>query len=909
MRIEFRKLTRNGRNTNFISLTGSETVAISAIAQEICVELGSLIEDIKRLPDNLRVLMYLWDNHAKPYIKKIENDTEKSSSFRQMFLVFRDGDSTYNEAKDGSIKNPSDYLGRELTRYPYGVALAINLGAVYQSWQVDLKQGPLILTPELDQSQWHKCRASNSIARRDSEKANRYKAAVQKLAPYLDKMEHLIDKYEEAAQNWQTDAKGGQPYLQGLAALNLIERMTDIYSRQSAGAQATNALAKELMEHCGGLVQRSLLAAVRRVLKEMAALYFDSGLAKALWEYLKLWDPSDHYYFHTVVANSVDAPRKRKGRSNDFDDRFFQAVDNLTRYISADADTAEAVAKEANRAAAKVTPLVMELAKQGKLGSNVPLQQLLDRGEKSLADLQGGGDTGVLSVFVTWSGYAGSWLGTMEGPPTVAGLAALNFAKSKNFISFLERDTLLKFVALIGVDKTRIAVINELVQRGGQDDLKTARDLYIRSSWRSRTIFVAFTLLGTAALIYHVDALVQKLKDDGDQHKFDSELIKLILFVTSDVTNLGLVALTFKYNRDLEAFLASNMKASTQALADRITAMDAGGWRVATVGVFYKGVTVLGVILTLWDLGAQWSSTDTFEKAVMFGTVAASLGMCLGSFGITGWMGPVGLVVTVVLGLVMVVYQYFKSGFEQTLRGLLDGFGDTLLFKDNLYYPVHKEQIFIILTNAKTLEDLRDELSKSIANSKWRNPDLGYAVEYQRAGITDESLAKIYDMDLAEIKEIIKNEWYALDKYHARTASARIELLTPESGIKLVVGVQSSVRVAVYNGDNVGYAFLEPDPQWCDGDPDQYLAEDVANPLEPQAAGSYNVEKKSVMLYAEPQRTKYVSYFVGNLRILALPPGKVARFYIKTPNANTKWIDGRPDGWKAQLLVDFPVTA
>jgi hypothetical protein len=905
MKIEFKKVSRNGRNTNFVSVSGPETVSISDVAQQLCVESSAVIRDINRLPDNERLLVYVWTNDAKPYIRSVESDAEKSQSFRMMFLSFRDGDSSYDEAKDGAIKNPSDYLSRELTRYPYGVSLAINLGARYADWKLDLGKGPLILTLELDQSQWRKCRISNSVAAREPEKVARYKKAVQDLAPYLNQMEHLLERYEEGARHWGEDKNSG---LESLALLNLIERMTDIYSRQDRRAETINALAKEMMTHCGNLVQRALLDVVRPTLKEMASLYFNKGLAKALFAYLKVWDPSDHYYFHTVVANSVDAPTKKKGKSNSFDDRLFQALDDLTRYLSADGTTAEAVAKELNQTSAKLAPLVTELADKGRLGSNDPLQKLLAMAEKFLADIQHSDDTGFLSVLLTWNGYVGSWLGTMEGPPTVAGMIVLRFGQSSRFVRVLEEDTLLRSTLLIGVDKTAHKMIGQLIRRGGEDDLKTARDLYMKTAWRSRTIFIGFSLLGLAALVYHVADLHKKLASDGDQEKFDRELLKLVLYVTSDVGNLGLIYLSLKYSRDLKAFLASNMKASANELTSRLASMESKDWRVATVGVFYKGVTCIGVILSVWDFGANWSKSDTMEKAILFGTVAASLGMFLGALGLTSWLGPAGVVVGVVLGLITVVYQYFKTGFENAIRSLIDAFQGNQMYKGNRYYPIRSKQVYIILTEVKTLEDLCDDLSQAILRFHWKDPDLGYAIEYFRAGIVDESLAKIYDRDVDEIKKVVNDEFYALEKFQERTASTQIELLSPEFGTKLVVGALSPVRVAVHNGDNVGYAFLEAEPQWYGGEPDRYLADDIAAPDAAASASTYDVERKSVMLNVEPERTKYVSVFKGNVRIQEMPPGKVAKFSIKAPKATTKWNNGKPDGCKAQLVVEFPVT-
>jgi hypothetical protein len=904
MKIEFRKLTRNGRDTNFISVTGSETLTISAVAQQLCVQASSVIRDVEGLPDNLGLLSYIWDQSAKPYLKAFESDTEKSQMFRSMFLEFRNSDNTYDEAKEGAIKDPSAYLSRHVARYPWGISLAINLGAKYPDWKIDLTKGPLILTPELDQTKWQQCRSSNSVAQREPAKVARYKAVVQNLAPYLRKMEGVIDSYERAAQNWQQDPKGGQPGLESLALLNLVERMTGIYAQQDRAAGRTNAFAKELLDQCGQIVQESFLGEVRNQLKEMADLYFDQGLNKALFEFLKVWDPSDHYYFHSVVANSVDAPTANKAKSNNFDDRLCKTIDDLTRYLSADPATAERVANEANVLAARLAPRISTLADQGKLGSNMPLEGLLAQAEQFLSEVQSGGGAGMLTVLATWNGYLSSWLGTMEGPPTIIGLLVMHFARIDRFLRVLEHDALLKLVILFGTDKAGLKKIIELFKRGNVKDLESARDLYVRTAWRSRSVFVVFAVFGLAAVIYHVNALHDKLTNDNDQDYFDRELLKLVLYTTSDVGNIGLIGLSFKYSRDLKAFIESNMKASGQALTARIASMNAGDWRVATVGVLYKGVTLIGLVLSLWDFRSNWSKSDSLEKVVLFATVAASLGMLLSSIGLLSWLGPPGAVVGFVIAVLSMVYQAFKTGFEETIRALLDSFEGTSLFKNNRGTWAVLKQIYLISDRATTIGELYDGLNDEIADVHWKKPELGYAVEYLRAGITDEALAKIYEMDLGEIKRIVNDQWYALEKYHARTATARIEVLVPEPGVKLVVGALSAVRVVVYDGDNVSYAFLEADPRWYDGDPNIYLT-DFADDASPS---TYDIERKSVILNVESERTKTVSSFAGNLKLQSMPPGKVARFYVKAPSARTKWVDGRPDSVKAQLEVEFPVS-
>ena len=904
MKIAFKKVTRNGRETKFIAVTGAETATISDIARQLCVEATSVIRDVEDLPDNRKILSYVWNQDAKLFLQSMENMAEQGDRLKSWLLSFRDHDDTYNLSKEGEIQNPSEYVSRELVRYPYGVDLAIQFGADFEGWNIPLTQGPVILRPDLDQSHWNQCRLSHSLAERNPEKANRYKAAVQSLAPYLDRMEDLIDGYEQAAQEWSNQK--GQSYLQGLATLNLVERMTGIYSRSDGSAGPINRLAKEVLDNCGTIAQNALLWEVRSWIQSMAALYLDQGFAKALFEYLKLWDPSDHYYFHTVVANAVGAPRKKDGKSNSFDDRVFKAIEDLARYLSADGATAKSVAEEVKTLSKKLAPTIKGLAEKGKLGSNVPLQNLLAQAEKFLSDLQSDGGSGILTVLTTWSGYVGSWLGTMEGPPTLAGIVALHFSKSGNFVKALERRSLLDMIQMIGVEKPRLARITGLVERGREEDLKAARELFVRSSWRSRSIFTMFTFFGLATLVFHVDGLSEKLQAGGDRSKFDAELVKLILYLTSDISNLGLVALTFKYNRDLNAFLTSNLKASTEALTAHMESLDAPGWRVISVSVLHKGVAAIGLVLSFWDFSGNWSKSDALEKAVLFCTIGASLAMFLGSFGAIAWMGPPGAVIGFILGVITVVHAWFKSGFENAIRSLMDAFADNALYQENLRYLIDAKSADAAGADRRTLEDIGDKLHDSITRFHWGRPDRVLAVEYLRAGITDEALAKIYECDLDDLREQIRKAWYAEAKYQASTSVTRIELVSPEFGTKLIVGALSPVRVVVYNGDNVGHVWMDPQPQWWGDDPDRYLANDLDD-AKSAGGSSYDIDRKMVVLNVDGQGTGAIAVFNGSLLIHEVPPEGVARFYVNAPKAARKPLGDRSEEWKAQLLVEFPV--
>src|SRR5205814_3184733 len=109
----------------------------------------------------------------------------------------------------------------------------------------------------------------------------------------------------------------------------------------------------------------------------------------------------------------------------------------------------------------------------------------------------------------------------MEGPPSVLSAILTHYAQIKYFAGIVNKDTMLEWFVLVGVDKLEHARISQLIKDGGIGDLKAARQLFVNGSWRSRGVFAGFYLLALASLIYHADQLAEKYKNDGDKISFD----------------------------------------------------------------------------------------------------------------------------------------------------------------------------------------------------------------------------------------------------------------------------------------------------------------------------------------------------------------------------------------------------
>lgn len=424
-----------------------------------------------------------------------------------------------------------------------------------------------------------------------------------------------------------------------------------------------------MLEHAGLDFQKALWEAVGPQLGKLRQLYYDGDLNDVLVDYLRLWDPSHHYYFHTAAANAVGAPTPKEGMSNRFDQRLFAAVGRLNQYLSMDPAVAKKAAQEANTVLPAVWKEIVEKGgsadRRRLYGPAADWQKLQQQAAELFNTLKSQqADAGMLTTFAVWSGYICTFTGNFEGPPTILSLMLDRYSKSEHFVKNLNGDTLLKAFVMIGVDRAERKKIYELLSK---DKIGVARDLFKNGSWRSPSVYCVYSILGVAILIHHVDQLVDKYESGADLDPIEDDIAKQIAVIVQDLANLGLTGVTISYSVQLSRFLKENVNATASQLAARIHYLETATWRVVSVKCLHGTMASLGLGLSIWDAYDNWYKSDTMEKFLLAGTIASSFACVLGVLGVTSWLGPAGFVVGVVLGLLLIAYQsWFKSEMETT---------------------------------------------------------------------------------------------------------------------------------------------------------------------------------------------------------------------------------------------------
>jgi LysM repeat protein len=137
----------------------------------------------------------------------------------------------------------------------------------------------------------------------------------------------------------------------------------------------------------------------------------------------------------------------------------------------------------------------------------------------------------------------------------------------------------------------------------------------------------------------------------------------------------------------------------------------------------------------------------------------------------------------------------------------------------------------------------------------------------------------------------------------SQSPKLEIVLHEPQLGTSLKVGVWSPIRVTVYNHHPVDHVWLDPQSQWYRDDPGQYLAEGIGG----DARNTYRVDKKAVVL-PRSSKTRDAQYFSGGVKVQEMPPGRVAKFYLKVPKPGLSWKGASPPDWIASRLFAFSVT-
>ena len=656
--------------------SGASKCSLSDIAQGGCCSAGEVLEDIARIPKNQAIADLLWKSEGKAYFLAMEKRTNEKERVKEYMWLYG---STKEWEGGADLHHPSKYLSKKLKRRIGGLLIAKLLGASFGKWSVDLKQATLILTLNATDHQWKKCRKNDSILVREKDKVAKYKKAVSDLVPFLKKIERNVEAYEHVVGSWNKSAKGGRPYLEALALLNLVERVTDIYSEQDLLAQSQNTAAKALAHKAGQVYEEKLRKQTLTTVKQLRRLYRDSSLCKALNDYLLQWDPYARRYYHTVVARAAGAPAKEKGKPERFDERLFRAISKLCQYASLDPTTSKEVGGEMSATLDSVWAWVPK--QNSQIGGPARAEAMRAKAHAKVQQLLKSKDAGVLTTFAVWSGYVCTFMGNFEGPPSVLSLGLVWFSKSDQFLTMVKKDTLLKAFAMVGVDVKERLQIDHLIKKGKGPDYAAARKLFEEGSWRSTQIFAVFSLMGIAILVYHIDGFLDELKRTGDRAAFNDKLVKQVILITQDASNLALTAFTIKHARDVAGFVKENLNAQSSTLKAGLDALETKQWRVVGVKAAHGTMAALGVVLSVWDIHDNWGQSDHVEQFVLVGTVCSSVMSLLGVATSVSWLGPMGFIAGVLLGAVMALHQYMKPNMEKTLRGLLAHFEKSTFYK------------------------------------------------------------------------------------------------------------------------------------------------------------------------------------------------------------------------------------
>ena len=886
-----------------LKLSGSTT--ISTIARKVCIHSEAVLNDILELPANKDVINSLWENNVRKNLDDIEQKAEENEWFPLFKSNVSDEYSEEKETPEGTY-----------SRQKYQIRLAIALGADYDNWGFEASR-LFLRNPFPYSTDWKKCRESNSVASlQPKSKLDAYREAVRKLLPYLKKLEKAIESYDRESKKWMESPNGGESALKALGLLNIAERITDIYSRQDRNVGVINSMFQELSEHAANKLKDDILFRMRDSLEKMEAIAYDAALNDSLLHYLLLYNPSDSYYWHTEIANTVPGV-KSSNKTKRFDHRLFKAVSQFSEYLSASDRATERAAHEANTTISDIHKSVLKLAKENKLDAGNTLDMIHKEAWAKYKELKQNQDVGLITTFSIYSGYMCTCAGNFEGPPSVLSIMLTACSKNDRFMTNIHKGTFMKaFFLMIGVDSKERHLIESLINRGmkqslagdlqaAKHNLLTAKELYINSAWRSRSVFTVYTLFGLFILTDHLFELADKYPDDAEE--FRSEFIKVILLVVADVANLGLTYLTIRYSTLMHEFFKENTGITTRSLSAKIAELEGKGgasWktpagrRVIGVRIFHRTMASIGFVLSVWDAADNWHDSDDFQATLQILCVGASLMCLLGTFLCASWLGPTGFIIGVILVAGRLTWDAFLSGIDTTLRELL------AQFKKNKYYEsVLKDRDAegwqVLWFIRKTYEDLVEETLDEIHEYSWKKLDEQYMRNYFLAGLNIHMLGKIYEKEdnLSEIRSILSNQRVRKAR-EEKLKKRHLELVvrSPASGVPLYLNVVTHVEVALYNvhkdQKSPQLVYLDTRPVesqyvscWSQ-DPDLYLggyfSEQERGPAGDRIKirNSYDPATKRVVL-RKYRRDKTMILYRGTMKLFKMPKGREAQFLVK----------------------------
>lgn len=851
----------------FVVYEAGDTTTIGTIAQKLCVTPQAVVDDICCIRANTGVLRNLWNNNALPYLRHLEIDRRANLD-------------RYLHPLD---PGPAGQASVPLYNVLEGIRLAIQLGSQPHEW---LLNDPIIyFSVRKDTMEWQMCQTGGSVAEHQPEMVEKYREAVKKILPYVEKMEGFIREYQEAAQQWLQSASGGKSGLEAMGMLNVLSRIMDVYAIQDPKVNSVNARVKELAAHGLPKFREAFLDTVDGVLKKMVSLSHNRAFNDALFEFLCLSDRADHYYWHTLVAGSIHGAI-RKEDTHGFDERVDKAISQFAECLRADEDDAESLGRGASVVIAGMYNEIDALLKEGKPILSPSRKEILRLAQQRYSEFMKTETPNILTTVAVVSVYISIAVGNVEGPPTVLGLILLAYSRTQSFLTALKTDTLLKSALLIGVAPKDWEAIENLVNLGGEH-LEDARRLFVKSNWRTTAPFVFYGLFAIGVLAIHCYQV-----SETDRSQWDQELTKQILVIATDVANAGLVGLTFSYAEDMRLFLKANTafeaKAITQQVArfERMGLSPAVALRAVCIRVLHSGMAVIGLVLGGWDLADNWRDADEREKGILVLTVVSSLAYLVGAIVAYTPLIAAGFVAGILLALTGWILSFVQSGVRATVRSFLKAFGDTQFFRDSKHVRL-EGWVFVpwIGPHEREYGDLFDETVEAVQAFDWGKPRKEHVIHYYRAGLTVDTLALLYEDEVFEIGALLQHQQF-LEPTDIVPLEQRVEVYQPELGVPFYVGQLTALEIVRYGWPFEATMVLDPAGAECwNKNPDAYLGRGSAGR---DSNNSYDPNRNLVLLErAVWQKESYRQVYRGRLKFLDVPRGGVAQFQVRAAKGGT----------------------
>ncbi len=860
------KLPVNGMEFGgiFISWDGvdSPVVSIRELATEICLDGRKLAGEVLLHDTNEPALKQIVDKHVAPFLEQRRKEFANSVLSQAKFL--------FEDENENGIPDGMEPVGN------YAQArTALDMGAQFLDWTIDFSKISGIGTRfRMNKAVWDRCRGTQSaLSMKDRDAVRRYQQAFEAMAPELDKLTRAIDEADAAAKQWREGA--GAEALTALSLLAVTHEMVAVYTQQDYKAIRMSARTRELARVVGEEVSADATRAMLPQINEIEKLYRDADFNEKLFDYLAVWDPSIVYYFHAVAARATGADRKNlKG----FDSRLFKTLVRGAELLNQkEAHTVDA-AEEFQTAVDAVWEAAVEKGIAAKSPSVIESKR-----DELLTQLLAEPSAGWLTTLAVWSGMVMTYTGNMEGPPSIASMVLSTYSRTQHFIDALNgREGLLRLVVMWGVDPVEHKVILNLVKSDVEKARELGRKIFNNGSWRSPGVFAAFYVFSAAVLVYHLHELGSKFASGEGDGFFDDEVLKLALPVMQDLLGFALIGFTNFYSKQMTGYLKNSGFARLDELSETVETLETKTFPAKAARVAHVSLSAIGLGLAIWTFADETPTADQFEDWMLGLTVGAAgvslLGVVVG--GSLAFLGPVGFVAGVLIGLITAAYvRWFQSTMTKAMKGVGKLLLDDPYLKSKKNIVAEHTVFLLFFEGTLSLEQVLEETVEQLTEFDWEDKlQKKFIIDYSRAGLPPKMIADLYVMDESEVKRRLKEARATATRRKRAAVVTDIHLVPPLTpNIVLRVGAVTDVALEVTHGS--GDAL--PTRMWLEvalDKPNDFLADGTREPKT-----TYNDSTQVVML-----RTSSTTAF-----------GRIYR--------GTFRLNKRPDDGKLSLLAFTPV--